>query len=124
MKIIPFLLIMLSLSTTVQAEFDEMRSIAAMKKILADKSVYVIDLRSKAEYEEGHIVGAIHVNYTDLKSWQPGHKGLSANTSIFLYCELGNLSAKGADLLTDAGFKRVVDAGSFGGLMFASKLRL
>lgn len=123
MKVISFLLFALSFSTTVYAEFNEQRSVAAMKEIQTNKSAIIIDLRSVVEYEENHINRAIHVNYSDLTDWL-GKNEPSEKASIVLYCELGNLSAKGKSLLNNAGFKNVIDAGSYEGLVFVLNHRL
>lgn len=124
MKCYYFLLMLLLLPITTYADFDENKSIEAMRAIQTDKSSIVVDLRSLVEYNEEHIPRAIHVNYSELQFWKPGYQGISEKTSIVLYCELGNLSSKAKAILTDAGFKNVIDAGSFGGLSFVSKYKM
>ena len=66
----------------------------------------LLDVREKADYDEGHIPGAVHA---DLQTIQYLHYGL--DTPLFLYCYRGTRSRMAAGILRDAGFQQVTDIG-------------
>ena len=65
-----------------------------------------IDVRSKMEYEEGHLPGAIsfplqEINQISLPNW------INKDTIIFCYCQSGNRSRKASKLLQEEGYANV-----------------
>lgn len=67
---------------------------------LGDGSVLVIDVRQQAEWNEGHIRGAIHIPVAQLP-----HRlhQLPSGTTIVTVCRSGHRSAVAARTLTRAG---------------------
>ncbi|NMB43697.1 MAG: rhodanese-like domain-containing protein [Clostridiales bacterium] len=77
-----------------------------------DSSVIILDVRTKQEYEEGHIEGAILIPNTELIN--RANKELpDKDATILVYCRSGNRSAKAAKELIEAGYTNVFD---FGGI--------
>ena len=74
--------------------------------------VVVIDVRTAAEYDTGHVQGALlaDVQRSDFDA-QVG--ALDRDTTYVLYCRSGNRSAIAAQRLRAAGFTDVLDAGAF-----------
>jgi len=70
------------------------------KKIIESKNVVLIDVRTNAEFMEGHIPGAtnIDVNNAEFKTLV---KSKYNGKSIALYCRSGNRSKLAASKLTD-----------------------
>ena len=74
----------------------------------------LIDVRTAAEYDSGHIDGAqLHElgwlaagSYPDVAKDEP----------VYVYCQSGNRSAQATKLLVDAGFTDVTDLGGIGGV--------
>lgn len=70
--------------------------------------VQLIDVRTPAEYQTGHIANATNINFND-----PNFKGLmeklDKNKPVAVYCAAGGRSGKSAALLTQMGFKTVYD---------------
>ncbi|MBT8203378.1 MAG: rhodanese-like domain-containing protein [Acidimicrobiia bacterium] len=72
----------------------------------------VLDVRTPEEFAEGHIAGAVNVDYyaADFSSQL---EALDPDASYVLYCRSGNRSAETAKLMTDLEFTSVdeIDGG-------------
>ncbi len=89
------------------------------KKIIELKNVVLIDVRTNAEFIEGHITGAINIDVYDA-DFTTLVKSKTQGRSIALYCRSGNRSKLAASKLTDLkveiyelnyGFKDWVQSG-------------
>lgn len=74
----------------------------------------LIDVRTKGEYESGHIDNAI--NHDIMEMMQGVFPNVDKNEEIALYCESGNRSMMAKSMLENAGFKKITDAGSIDNL--------
>jgi len=74
----------------------------------------LIDVRTKGEYEGGHIEGAIHHDIMDMM--QGKFPDINREEEISLYCESGNRSMMAKQFMNNAGFKNVIDKGSIDNL--------
>lgn len=83
------------------------------KNMMDSSEVLVVDVRTKEEYESGHVPGAILLPLADLQS---GDFSLltDKNETLLLYCRSGNRSGQAAKLLTNEGYTNVYD---FGGII-------
>lgn len=80
------------------------------KKLLQEQAI-LIDVRTKQEYEEGHIEGAISLPSETIELTI--QKEISEKeTTIILYCQSGNRSKKVAQILIDKGYQNVYDLGA------------
>jgi phage shock protein E len=70
----------------------------------------LIDVRTKEEYEGGHIEKAINHDIMDMM--QGVFPNVDKNEEVTLYCESGNRSMMAKSMMENAGFKNVKDAGS------------
>lgn len=70
----------------------------------------VIDVRTPAEYDSGHLEGAVNM---DLESgaFEQQVSSLDPTADYVLYCRSGNRSAQAASIMATAGFDHVQDAG-------------
>lgn len=74
----------------------------------------LIDVRTKGEYDTGHIEGAILHDIMDMmKGVFPN---IAKDEAVTLYCESGNRSMMAKSLMEKAGFENVIDAGSINNL--------
>lgn len=64
----------------------------------------IIDVRSKNEYAEGHINGAINIPLSVIK--KENYK-IPKNKKILLYCQSGTRSKKAGKILEDLGYKEI-----------------
>jgi rhodanese-related sulfurtransferase len=88
-------------------EFERLDVKDFKSQIQAD-SIYLIDVRTPEEYQEGHIKEAINYNYYDeefLQQFEP----ISKHEAIYLYCGSGIRSEHAAKQLIQKGYKEVYD---------------
>lgn len=69
-----------------------------------------LDVRTKGEYDSGHIPGAVLHDIMDMM--QGVFPELDTDTEITLYCESGNRSMMAKTLMEQVGFTNVTDGGS------------
>ena len=72
----------------------------------------VVDVRTREEYAEGHIPGAINIPVETLGSTRPEELPV-LDQRIYVYCRSGRRSAEAAGILRSLGYTDVVD---FGGI--------
>lgn len=105
-----FLLAALLLAAAVAAPAAEPASIETrtVNERLAwgDRSLVVLDVRTPAEYGEGHVPGAVNIPHTELTA-RIGELAGARERDIVVYCRSGNRSAQALKALRDAGFTRL-----------------
>jgi phage shock protein E len=74
----------------------------------------LIDVRTKEEYEAGHIKGALLHDIMDMM--QGIFPNIDKNEEITLYCESGNRSMMAKSIMERAGFAKITDGGSIDNL--------
>ena len=72
-------------------------------------SMTIVDVRTKAEWDSGHLEGAIHIEWQDILQLSPN---ILKNEEIYLYCRSGNRSGKATKILLEAGYVNAKNAGS------------
>lgn len=77
---------------------------------------YLIDVRTPAEWQTGHLAGAIHLPQEQV-ALKVGELLPDRDTPIALYCRSGRRSARVAALLERMGYRDVID---YGGLRQAA----
>lgn len=82
-----------------------------LKEMMGDESLMIIDVRTAAEYESGHIPGAVNIPYDTMPESMP--EG-SKEKQIVLYCRSGNRSGVARGILNEAGYSQVRDFGGVG----------
>lgn len=73
--------------------------------VIADPEVQRLDVRTTAEYSEGHIAGSLNINVLDEQFAVMADSLLSKDHPVALYCRSGKRSKKAARLLSDKGYK-------------------
>jgi phage shock protein E len=79
-------------------------------KVLVDGGALLLDVRTSAEFDAGHIPGAKNISVAEL----PGRVddvGARERT-VVVYCRSGNRSARAKRILEKAGFGDVRDLGA------------
>lgn len=74
----------------------------------------LIDVRTKGEYEAGHIKEAI--NFDIMNMMEGLYPSIDKDKEVSLYCESGNRSMIAKSLMEKAGFNKVTDLGSINNL--------
>lgn len=73
--------------------------------------VTIIDVRTRAEYAEGHLDGAVNLDVQDAAGFTAALEDLDPDAGYVVYCRSGNRSAAATAQMVDAGFADVTDAG-------------
>lgn len=92
------------------------------EKFISDTTVTLLDVRTPAEYAEGHIPGT-HFNIDVLEDsyTKVATETLPKDKPVALYCRSGNRSKNAASILAEKGYE-VVELGSgFRGWVAAGK---
>lgn len=75
------------------------------QSLIADPVVQLLDVRTRDEYDEGHIAGALLVDVNDSNFVDSCKAQLDVSRPVALYCRSGRRSARAASLLTAQGYK-------------------
>ncbi len=73
------------------------------------EDLLVVDVRSKEDYDNGHIEGSINIPYDEFESRISEIEEYKDKT-VLLYCTSGNKSEKDSKILAKKGFKNVYNA--------------
>ncbi len=79
-------------------------------KQLAKDGALILDVRTKEEYDAGHIDGAINIPVQVIESHLDEIKGYNKNM-VIAYCRSGRRSGKATDILNKANIKTVNGGG-------------
>lgn len=77
-----------------------------LKELMKNKTVYLIDVRSNQEYEEGHLDGAINISLYNIEK-QIGNYVKNKTDIIILYCSSGGRSREAKRILENSGYEEV-----------------
>jgi rhodanese-related sulfurtransferase len=72
----------------------------------ADPQLLVLDVRSAAEFDEGHIPGAVNIPH-DVIGNRISELGPAGERDLVAYCRSGRRSATALEALKQAGFSRL-----------------
>ena len=72
----------------------------------ADQALVVLDVRTPAEYAEGHVPGAINIPNGELAA-RVAELADAKGRDIVVYCRTGVRASQALDVLDKAGFKRL-----------------
>jgi rhodanese-related sulfurtransferase len=72
----------------------------------ADPQLFVLDVRSAAEFAEGHIPGAVNIPH-DVLGARIAELGPAGERDVVVYCRSGRRSAIALEALKGAGFSRL-----------------
>lgn len=83
----------------------ENTDVQGFAELIDGGNVVVLDVRTAAEFAEGHIQGAILIDQGQSDFVERAKAALPTNNTIAIYCRSGRRSANAAERLADAGFK-------------------
>ena len=114
-KILYVLLIVLLVSCSnnkTEISVNKIDSIQAQEDFNNKKGYVIVDVRTKEEFLEGHIPGAINIPNEEISDVRP-EKLPDLHQEIYLYCRSGNRSNQAAIKLIKMGYTDIYD---FGGI--------
>jgi rhodanese-related sulfurtransferase len=82
---------------------------------LLDSTIQLLDVRTLAEYNRGHIKNALQANWNNQTEFATRTAHLQKEKPLYVYCQAGSRSAAAAVWLQQQGFSKVVDLS--GGLL-------
>lgn len=114
-KLIICLVILLTITGCAEASVKE--AVTPSSKIvtsseassLIKEGAILIDVRTKEEYDEKHITGAVNIPLAEIEK---GNINYDKDTAIIVYCRSGNRSATAAKELITLGYTSIYDLGS------------
>ena len=106
-KMLTFLLATLGLTTACGQQNFENTDVQGFSELVADSNVVVLDVRTVAEFTEGHIEGAILIDQGQSDFVEKAKATLPIEKKIAIYCRSGRRSANAAGRLADIGYKCV-----------------
>src|SRR4030043_1557554 len=74
------------------------------KMLSSNKDYFILDVRSKEEFDSGHIEGAYLVPVSELENRLAE---LPRDKPVIVYCRSGSRSTSAANILLDKGFKEI-----------------
>ena len=103
---------MVTKTSKTSSSYKTISSTEAQQMIEDNKDALILDVRTAAEYESGHIPNAVNLSNEDI---QAGKVDSLKDKSqlIMVYCRSGNRSCQAAQKLAELGYTNVVD---FGGI--------
>lgn len=69
-------------------------------QVMSENDYIIIDVRTKSEYEQLHVVDALNIPYDDIDE----NINIDKDTVILVYCQSGNRSHMAYNVLTNLGY--------------------
>ena len=110
--LLPLLLTACGEKETASAEYRQISVSEAADMMQAETDYILLDVRTRTEFEEKHIPGAICVPNETIGS-EPPEELPDKDQLILIYCRSGNRSKQAARKLADLGYTNIVE---FGGI--------
>jgi phage shock protein E len=103
-------LLLLAVALALPAQADEPATIEPQVLVerlaWGDRALVVLDVRTAAEYSEGHVPGARNIPHTELAA-RIAELSAARSSDIVVYCRSGTRTAQALAVLEGAGFKRL-----------------
>ena len=106
-KILTCLLAILGLTSACGQGNYENTDVPGFAELIADSGVVILDVRTAAEFADGHIQGAILIDQGQSDFMEKAKAALPIDKKIAIYCRSGRRSANAAGKLGDVGYKCV-----------------
>ena len=91
-------------------EVEAVRSVTAPEAVEMLEARTVVDVRTPAEYAAGHVAGAVNID-VEAPDLAQRVAELDPEAPYLLYCRSGRRSAIAAEIMAEAGFTDIIDAG-------------
>ena len=106
-KILTCLMTALGLTTACGQANYENADVKGFAELMNDTNVVVLDVRTASEFKEGHLEGAVNIDYKQGDFVGQAVARLSKDRTIAVYCRSGRRSAGAAELLAKEGYRVV-----------------
>ena len=122
MKLIPSIFIFATVFTLAcRGAPSESGDTTVPLEILAaiEHQALIVDVRTPEEFADGHYPGAINIPHETILEGL-NQLGVTADTSVILYCRSGNRSGQAEQVLKEQGFTEARNAGGLKALLSAA----
>ena len=106
-KVLAFLLGVLGMNATsacCQQNYEN-ADVETFTQLTNKADVQLVDVRTSEEFAEGHLEGAVNIDYKQESFMQTAKEQLDTSKHVAVYCRSGRRSASAAKLLSDAGYQ-------------------
>ena len=109
------LVVMLAVSGCAQSQNSsdgsrqDISALQAKELIAKDKEMVILDVRTPEEFTNGHVAGAVNVDFY-ASDFEKQLEKLDTTKTYLLYCASGNRSGKAASLMQNKGFKKIINS--------------
>jgi rhodanese-related sulfurtransferase len=79
------------------------------RNAIAGKKVQLVDVRTAAEFNTGHIAGAVNIDFFQPVIFDEKFANFNKKEPVYIYCRSGNRSISAARKLLQMGFNEVYD---------------
>lgn len=93
---------------SIAQEIKVLTPIEFQDALLNNNDIHLVDARTTAEFEEGHIQNAVNIDVLETDFITKAEK-LDLQKPVYVYCRSGKRSAKAALILKEVGFKEIYD---------------
>ncbi len=107
-SLLAFFCLLQACTTAQQAGIQSLKVADFEKTINQYPDAQLLDVRTKQEYSQGYIQGAINYDFYE-NDFREKLTFLDKEKAVLVYCATGNRSMKTAILLKDLGFKTIVN---------------
>lgn len=104
-------------SCSSQSQYYERVDAATFAKVIEDKSVVRLDVRTAGEYSSGHIDGAVNIDVMSGGFETKALATIPTDKTVALYCQSGNRSRLAAKILSGKGYKVIELNSGYSGWM-------
>lgn len=101
-------------ATVITAQYRKISPQLAKEMMDSGDPVTIVDVRTDAEYRQGHIDGALLLPNESISTSERPSSLPDLSATILVYCRSGNRSAQAARKLASLGYVNVYD---FGGII-------
>lgn len=86
---------------------DDFKNLSSdeFERLIEDENVQCVDVRTVAEYSDGHIPGSYNINVLDENFSANADEVLDKEEPVAVYCKSGRRSRNAARILSKKGFK-------------------
>ena len=107
-------------SETKKAEYHKISAEEAKKMLDENTNALLLDVRTEAEFNQSHIVGAISFPLSEIEA-KAADRLPDKNALILVYCRSGKRSQAAANMLVSMGYTNVYDLGGINSWPYATE---
>ncbi|MCJ2165896.1 MULTISPECIES: rhodanese-like domain-containing protein [unclassified Pseudodesulfovibrio] len=100
------LIFYMNLDPSMPTGYMSMSAVQAQTELARTREAHILDIRTPAEFAEGHIENAVNLDFYR-QDFSNDLGKLDKNALYFIYCRSGNRSSQALAILNKLGFTRI-----------------